>query len=188
MTGRLRLADLVLVRLRGRIRGISARRGLPQLPDGKFLPADGDGPALKWTKKHARQEFRRFGLMTNRPLGRAYARASRGEPLPYCGFANRGTCIKSSYSAALSSNAPAAQKTAAYLAPVQRGAQLDLRFERPTRQEVFASDSQSKKRAGIQGRVFLFAARLSSPRECCSIRHYRISNGSRTQTANSATT
>jgi len=106
--------------------GISGQaEGLPQLPDGKFLPPMEmtcverdvrDALAKKFDDRM--MTIGRSAVLTQVHKGRAACH--------YCGVCHRG-CITGSYFSSLSSTLPAAQKNrATHASPLQRGAQPGL--------------------------------------------------------------
>jgi choline dehydrogenase-like flavoprotein len=145
--------------------GISGQNeGLPQLPDGKFLPP------MEMTC--VEQDFRdalaknfddrimtigRSAVLTRVHKGRAACH--------YCGVCHRG-CITSSYFSSLNSTLPAAMKTGKLtIRPysVVHSLIFDPASRRVTGVRVI--DGQSKKALEFQGRiVFLCAATLESTR------------------------
>jgi choline dehydrogenase-like flavoprotein len=145
--------------------GISGQNeGLPQLPDGKFLPP------MEMTC--VEQDFRdalaknfddrimtigRSAVLTRVHKGRAACH--------YCGVCHRG-CITSSYFSSLNSTLPAAMKTGK-LTIRPYSVVHSLIFDPVSRRVtgVRVIDGQSKKALEFQGRiVFLCAATLESTR------------------------
>ncbi|MFI5094346.1 MAG: GMC oxidoreductase [Candidatus Acidiferrales bacterium] len=139
--------------------GISGQaEGLPQLPDGKFLPP------MEMTC--VEQDFRdalakhfddrmmtigRSAVLTRTHKGRAACH--------YCGFCHRG-CITQSYFSSLNSTLPAAQKTGRLtLRPysVVRNLSFDSKTGRVTSANVV--DSQTKNELEFKARIFFV---------CCS--------------------
>ncbi|MGC0772866.1 MAG: GMC family oxidoreductase [Candidatus Acidiferrum sp.] len=139
--------------------GISGQaEGLPQLPDGKFLPP------MEMTC--VEQDFRdalakhfddrmmtigRSAVLTRTHKGRAACH--------YCGFCHRG-CITQSYFSSLNSTLPAAQKTGRLtLRPysVVRNLSFDSKTGRVTTANVV--DSQTKNELEFKARIFFV---------CCS--------------------
>ncbi len=108
--------------------GISGQaEGLPQLPDSKFLPPMEMTCAEHVVKDALPKNFNDGRMMT---IGRAavLTQTHRGRAAcHYCGVCHRG-CITRSYFSSLNSTLPAAEKTGKHdPAPLQRGAQPDLR-------------------------------------------------------------
>src|SRR6266478_1169910 len=145
--------------------GISGQaEGLPQLPDGKFLPpmemtcVEQDFRAA--LAKHFDDRIMTIGrtaILTRVHKGRA--------PCHYCGVCHRG-CITGSYFSSLSSTLPAAEKTGRFtIRPYS--VVHSLIFDPQTRRVsgVRVIDSQSKKALEFKARVFfLCASTLESTR------------------------
>ncbi len=145
--------------------GISGQaEGLPQLPDGKFLPP------MEMTC--VEQDFR-DALANNfddrmMTIGRAavLTRVHKGRAAcHYCGFCHRG-CITGSYFSSLSSTLPAAQKTGRFnIRPysVVHSLIFDADSRRVSGARVI--DAQTKSAMEFKGKVvFLCASTLESTR------------------------
>ena len=146
--------------------GISGQaEGLPQLPDGKFLPPMEmtcvELDARDAIKKHYGDErmitIGRSAVLTRTHKGRAACH--------YCGVCHRG-CITQSYFSSLNSTLPAAQKTGKLtIRPysVVHSLVYDSKSRRVTGVRVV--DGQTKNNMEFKGRiVFLCAATLESAR------------------------
>jgi len=146
--------------------GISGQtEGLPQLPDGKFLPAMEMNCAELTVKDAVAKYFAEDRIMT---IGRVavLTRAHNGRaPCHYCGPCHRG-CITRSYFSSLNATLPAAEKTGRMtLRP--HSTVHSLIFDSAARKVtgVRVIDSQSRKAIEFQGRVvFLCASALESTR------------------------
>ncbi len=145
--------------------GISGQaEGLPQLPDGKFLPPM-EMTCVELDFKDALASHFDDRMMT---IGRSavLTRAHKGRaPCHYCGFCHRG-CITQSYFSSLNSTLPAAQKTGRLtLRPYS--VVHSLIFDSKTRKVsgVRVIDAQSKNALEFKGRIiFLCASTLESTR------------------------
>ena len=146
--------------------GISGQaEGLPQLPDGKFLPPMEmtcvELDARDAIKKHYGDErmitIGRSAVLTRTHKGRAACH--------YCGVCHRG-CITQSYFSSLNSTLPAAQKTGKLTVrpySVAHSLIFDSKSRRVTGVRVV--DGQTKNSMEFKGRiVFLCAATLESAR------------------------
>ena len=145
--------------------GISGQpEGLPQLPDGKFLPPM-EMTCVELDFKDALAKHFDDRIMT---IGRSavLTRVHKGRaPCHYCGVCHRG-CITQSYFSSLNSTLPAAQKTGRLtLRPYS--VVHSLIFDSKTRKVsgVRVIDAQSKNAFEFKGRVvFLCASTLESTR------------------------
>jgi glucoside 3-dehydrogenase (cytochrome c) catalytic subunit len=146
--------------------GISGEAlGLPQLPDGKFLPPMELNCAERvvreaMAKAYGRERMLTIGrvaILTEEHKGRAACH--------YCGYCERG-CITLSYFNSINSTLPAAQRTGKLtLRPhsVARGLIYDKRKGRVTGVRVV--DAQTKHEIEFSGRiVFLCASAIESAR------------------------
>jgi choline dehydrogenase-like flavoprotein len=145
--------------------GVSGNpEGLPQLPDGKFLPPMDYTCTELDLKAAVAKNFDdrivtmgRTAILTRVHNGRA--------PCHYCGFCQRG-CITGSYFSSLSSTLPAAQKTGRMtIRPYS--VVHSLIFDSATRKVTGARviDGQSKEHLEFNARVvFLCASTLESAR------------------------
>jgi choline dehydrogenase-like flavoprotein len=146
--------------------GISGQaEGLPQLPDGKFLPPMELNCAEQVVKDAMARRFKGERLLT---IGRVavLTRAHRGRAAcHYCGPCHRG-CITRSYFSSVNATLPAAQATGRLtLRPysVVHSVISDARRGRATGVRVI--DGQTKRTLEFQGRViFLCASTLESAR------------------------
>jgi len=139
--------------------------GLPQLPDGKFLPPMQLNCAEQVVKDAMAQRFGRERVLT---IGRAavLTQEHRGRAAcHYCGPCHRG-CITRSYFSSVNATLPAAQATGRLtLRPfsVVHSVIYDARRGRATGVRVI--DGQTKHALEFQGRViFLCASTLESAR------------------------
>jgi choline dehydrogenase-like flavoprotein len=145
--------------------GISGQpEGLPQLPDGKFLPPM-EMTCVEVDMRNALAKNFDDRIMT---IGRAaiLTRVHKGRAAcHYCGICHRG-CITSSYFSSLSSTLPAAQKTGRFtIRPYS--VVHSLIFDPATRRVsgVRVIDAQSKSAMEFKGKiVFLCASTLESTR------------------------
>src|SRR5215470_11773084 len=145
--------------------GISGQaEGLPQLPDGKFLPPM-ELTCVELDLKDALAEHFDDRILT---IGRSavLTRVHKGRaPCHYCGVCHRG-CITQSYFSSLNSTLPAAQKTGRLtIRPYSVVHSLD--FDSKTRRisGVRVIDAQSKAALEFKARIFfLCAATLESTR------------------------
>jgi choline dehydrogenase-like flavoprotein len=134
--------------------GISGQtEGLPQLPDGKFLPPM-ELTCVEIDLKDALAKYFDDRMLT---IGRAavLTRVHKGRaPCHYCGYCHRG-CITSSYFSSLSSTLPAAQKTGR-LTMRPYSVVHSLVFDSKTRRVsgVRVIDAQSKSALEFKARVF----------------------------------
>jgi choline dehydrogenase-like flavoprotein len=138
--------------------GISGQaEGLPQLPDGKFLPPmEMNCVELDFREALAKNFDDR--MMT---IGRAavLTRVHKGRAAcHYCGVCHRG-CITGSYFSSLSSTLPAAQKTGR-LTIRPYSVVHSLIFDTKTRRVsgVRVIDGQTKNALEFQGRIFFICA------------------------------
>ncbi len=138
--------------------------GLPQLPDGKFLPPMEMNCAETAVRDAIAKHFD-DRIMT---IGRAaiLTQAHRGRAAcHYCGYCERG-CITKSYFSSLNSTLPAAERTGHLtLRPysVVHSVIFDSKTRRATGVRVI--DGQSKQALEFRGRiVFLCASALESAR------------------------
>lgn len=146
--------------------GVSGQaEGLPQLPDGKFLPPMEMNCAELVVKDVIAQHFPGERLMT---IGRTavLTQPHRGRaPCHYCGPCSRG-CITRSYFSSINSTLPAAQATGKLtLRPysVVHSLVFDSRTRKITGIRVI--DGQSRETMEFRGRiVFLCASTLESAR------------------------
>ena len=146
--------------------GISGQaEGLPQLPDGKFLPPMEMNCAEMATRDAIAKNFDDGRMMT---IGRCavLTRVHRGRAAcHYCGICHRG-CITQSYFSSLNSTLPAAEKTGRLtLRPysVVHSLIFDAKTRRATGVRVI--DGQTKQSLEFQGRIlFLCASALESTR------------------------
>jgi choline dehydrogenase-like flavoprotein len=139
--------------------GISGQaEGLPQLPDGKFLPAM-EMTCVEQDFRDALAKHFDDRMMT---IGRAavLTRVHKGRAAcHYCGFCHRG-CITQSYFSSLNSTLPAAEKTGRMtLRPysVVRNLTYDSKTGRVTTANVV--DSATKSELEFKARIFFI---------CCS--------------------
>src|SRR5438128_7784501 len=139
--------------------------GLPQLPDGKFLPAMEMTCAEEVVKDAIAKNFAGDRMMT---IGRAAVLTQRHNgraPCHYCGPCHRG-CSTRSYFSSLNATLPAAQKTGKLtLRPhsVVHSLIFDSKARRVSGVRVI--DGQSLKALEFHGRVvFLCASTLESTR------------------------
>ena len=145
--------------------GISGQaEGLPQLPDGKFLPPM-EFTCVEVELKDALAKHFDDRMMT---IGRAavLTRVHNGRaPCHYCGYCHRG-CITGSYFSSLSSTLPAAQKTGRMtIRPysVVHSLVFDSKSRRVSGVRVI--DAQSKAALEFKARIFfLCASTLESAR------------------------
>jgi choline dehydrogenase-like flavoprotein len=145
--------------------GISGQaEGLPQLPDGKFLPPM-EFTCVEQVLKEALAKHFDDRMMT---IGRSavLTRVHKGRaPCHYCGPCHRG-CSTQSYFSSLNSTLPAAQKTGRLtIRPysVVHSLQFDSKSRRVTGVRVI--DAQSKAALEFKARVlFLCASTLESTR------------------------
>lgn len=145
--------------------GISGQaEGLPQLPDGKFLPPM-EFTCVEQVLKEALAKHFDDRMMT---IGRSavLTRVHKGRaPCHYCGYCHRG-CITGSYFSSLSSTLPAAQKTGRLtIRPysVVHSLMFDSKSRRVSGVRVI--DAQSKATLEFKARVFfLCASTLESTR------------------------
>ena len=146
--------------------GVSGQvEGLPQLPDGKFLPPMELNCAESVVKEAVTRSFRGERLLT---IGRTavLTRPHRGRAAcHYCGPCERG-CITRSYFSSLNSTLPAAQATGKLTVrphSVVHSLVFDSNVRRLTGVQVV--DGQSHEAFGFRGRlVFLCASALESTR------------------------
>jgi choline dehydrogenase-like flavoprotein len=146
--------------------GISGQaEGLPQLPDGKFLPPMEMNCAETLVRDAMAQSFNDGRMMT---IGRAavLTQAHRGRAAcHYCGPCHRG-CITRSYFSSVNSTLPAAEKTGRMtLRP--HSVVHSLIFDAKTRRVsgVRVIDGQTKQAIEFRARViFLCASTLESTR------------------------
>ena len=146
--------------------GISGQaEGLPQLPDGKFLPPMQLNCAEQVVKDAMARRFKGERLLT---IGRVavLTTAHKGRAAcHYCGPCHRG-CITRSYFSSVNATLPAAQATGRLtLRPysVVHSVMVDRRSGRATGVRVI--DGQTKRALEFQGRViFLCASTLESTR------------------------
>jgi choline dehydrogenase-like flavoprotein len=145
--------------------GISGQpEGLPQLPDGKFLPPM-EMTCVEQDLRNAVAKHYDDRLVT---IGRAavLTRTHKGRAAcHYCGICHRG-CITQSYFSSLNSTLPAAQKTGR-LTIRPYSVVHSLAFDSATRRisGVRVIDAQSKSAIEFKGRVvFLCASTLESAR------------------------
>jgi choline dehydrogenase-like flavoprotein len=145
--------------------GISGQReGLPQLPDGKFLPPMEMNCAEMVFRDALAENFDdriltigRTAILTQVHKGRAACH--------YCGVCHRG-CITGSYFSSISSTLPAAQKTGK-LTMRPFSVVHSLNFDPKTRKvaSVRVIDAQSKATSEYKARIFfLCASTLESTR------------------------
>jgi choline dehydrogenase-like flavoprotein len=145
--------------------GISGQReGLPQLPDGKFLPPMEMNCAEMVFRDALAKNFDdriltigRTAILTQVHKGRAACH--------YCGVCHRG-CITGSYFSSISSTLPAAQKTGK-LTMRPFSVVHSLNFDPKTRKvaSVRVIDAQSKATSEYKARIFfLCASTLESTR------------------------
>lgn len=139
--------------------GISGQaEGLPQLPDGKFLPPM-EMTCVEQDFRDALAKHFDDRMMT---IGRSavLTRVHKGRAAcHYCGFCHRG-CITQSYFSSLNSTLPAAEKTGRMtLRPysVVRNLSFDSKTGRVTTANVV--DSQTKNELEFKARIFFI---------CCS--------------------
>ena len=145
--------------------GISGQaEGLPQLPDGKFLPPM-EMTCVELDLKAALAKHFDDRMMT---IGRSavLTQVHKGRAAcHYCGVCHRG-CITQSYFSSLNSTLPAAQKTGRFtLRPYS--VVRNLIFDPKTRKVsgVRVVDAQTKNELEFKGRiVFLCASTLESTR------------------------
>ena len=145
--------------------GISGQaEGLPQLPDGKFLPPM-EMTCVELDFKDALAKHFDGRIMT---IGRSavLTRVHKGRAAcHYCGVCHRG-CITQSYFSSLNSTLPAAQKTGRLTIRPYRVVH-SLNFDSKTRRvsSVRVLDAQSKARLEFKARLFfLCASTLESTR------------------------
>ena len=146
--------------------GISGQaEGLPQLPDGRFLPAMQLNCAEQVVKDAMARRFGRDRVLT---IGRAavLTQAHRGRaPCHYCGPCHRG-CITRSYFSSVNATLPAARETGRLtLRPysVVHSVIYDARQGKATGVRVI--DGQTKHALEFKGRIiFLCASTLESAR------------------------
>ena len=145
--------------------GISGQaEGLPQLPDGQFLPAM-EMTCVEQDMRAALAKNYDDRIMT---IGRAavLTRTHKGRAAcHYCGICHRG-CITSSYFSSLSSTLPAAEKTGR-LTIRPHSVVHSLIFDAASRRVsgVRVIDGQSKTAMEFKGKVvFLCASTLESTR------------------------
>ena len=138
--------------------GISGQaEGLPQLPDGKFLPPM-EMTCVEQDVRAAMAKHFDDRMMT---IGRSavLTRPHKGRyPCHYCGVCHRG-CITGSYFSSLSSTLPAAMKTGKFtIRPysVVRSLNFDSATRRVTGVNVV--DSQTKNELEFKARVFFVCA------------------------------
>jgi choline dehydrogenase-like flavoprotein len=139
--------------------------GLPQLPDGKFLPPMEMNCAEVAVKEAMARTYGRERVLT---IGRAavLTRTHNGRAAcHYCGICHRG-CITGSYFSSLSSTLPAAEKTGR-LTVRPYSVVHSLIFDPQTRKVtgVRVIDAQTRKAVEFQGRlIFVCASALESTR------------------------
>ena len=158
--------------------GISGQaEGLPQLPDGKFLPPM-EMTCVELDLKAALAKHFDDRMMT---IGRAavLTQVHKGRAAcHYCGFCHRG-CITQSYFSSLNSTLPAAQKTGRLtLRPYS--VVRNLIFNSNTRKisGVRVVDAQTKNELEFKGRlVFLCASTLESSRILLNSANSEFPNG-----------
>src|SRR5438309_6573902 len=145
--------------------GISGQaEGLPQLPDGKFLPPM-EMTCVELDLRDALAKHFDDRMMT---IGRSavLTRVHKGRAAcHYCGVCHRG-CITQSYFSSLNSTLPAAQKTGRLTIRPYRVVH-SLNFDSKTRRvsSVRVLDAQSKARLELKARlIFLCASTLESRR------------------------
>ena len=145
--------------------GISGQaEGLPQLPDGKFLPPM-DMTCVEMDMREALAKHYDNRIMT---IGRAavLTRVHKGRAAcHYCGICHRG-CITGSYFSSLNSTLPAAQKTGR-LTIRPYSVVHSLAFDSKTRRITAARviDAQTKQSLEFKARIFfLCASTLESTR------------------------
>ena len=145
--------------------GISGQpEGLPQLPDGKFLPPM-EMTCVETDVRAALEKHFDDRIMT---IGRSavLTRPHKGRyPCHYCGVCHRG-CITQSYFSSLNSTLPAAAKTGKLtIRPysVVRSVVFDSAKRRATGLQVI--DAQTRETMEYKGRIiFLCASALESTR------------------------
>ena len=134
--------------------GISGQaEGLPQLPDGKFLPPM-ELTCVELDLKNALTKHFDDRMLT---IGRAavLTRVHKGRaPCHYCGYCHRA-CITGSYFSSLSSTLPAAQKTG-HLTIRPYSMVHNLNFDSKARRVsgVKVIDAQSKAALEFKARIF----------------------------------
>jgi choline dehydrogenase-like flavoprotein len=145
--------------------GISGQaEGLPQLPDGKFLPPM-DMTCVEMDMREALAKHYDDRIMT---IGRAavLTRVHKGRAAcHYCGICHRG-CITGSYFSSLNSTLPAAEKTGR-LTMRPYSVVHSLAFDSKTRRITTARviDAQTKQSLEFKARIFfLCASTLESTR------------------------
>ena len=159
--------------------GISGQKeGLPQLPDGKFLPPMEMTCAELVVKDAIARYFPgermmtigRAAILTQRHLGRAACH--------YCGPCSRG-CITRSYFSSLNSTLPAAKATGKVTVrpySVVHSVIFDSKTRKATGVRVI--DGQTKEALEFHGRVvFLCASALESTRLLLNSKTPEFSNG-----------
>jgi choline dehydrogenase-like flavoprotein len=138
--------------------GISGQaEGLPQLPDGKFLPPM-EMTCVELDVKNAIAEHFDDRMMT---IGRCavLTRVHKGRaPCHYCGVCHRG-CITRSYFSSLNSTLPAAEKTGR-LTMRPYSVVHSLIFDSNTRRVsgVRVIDAQTRHALEFKGRIFFICA------------------------------
>jgi choline dehydrogenase-like flavoprotein len=139
--------------------------GLPQLPDGKFLPAMEMTCAEEVVKDAIAKNFAGDRMMT---IGRAAVLTQRHNgraPCHYCGPCHRG-CSTRSYFSSLNATLPAAQKTGK-LTLRPHSVVHSLIFDPNSRKVtgVHVIDGQTRKTIEFHGKVmFLCASAMESAR------------------------
>ena len=148
--------------------GISGQpEGLPQLPDGKFLPPM-EMTCVELDLRDALAKNFDDRILT---IGRSavLTRVHKGRAAcHYCGVCHRG-CITGSYFSSLSSTLPAAQKTGRLtMRPYSVVHSLDLRFRNPPRQRR-PRDRWSNQKSLSNSKRASFSSALprSNPRASC---------------------
>lgn len=139
--------------------------GLPQLPDGKFLPAMEMTCAEQAVKEAIARSFPGERMMT---IGRAavLTKPHKGRtPCHYCGPCHRG-CSTRSYFSSLNATLPAAQRTGRLtLRPHSVVHSLSFNSNKRRVTGVRIIDGQSRQALEFEGRVvFLCASALESAR------------------------
>jgi len=159
--------------------GISGQKeGLPQLPDGKFLPPMEMNCAELVIKEAMAKHFPderlltigRTAILTQRHNGRA--------PCHYCGPCSRG-CITRSYFSSLNATLPVAQATGKVTVrpySVVHSVMFDAKTRRATGVRVI--DGQTREALEFQGRIlFLCASALESTRLLLNSKTAEFPNG-----------
>lgn len=159
--------------------GVSGRvEGLPQLPDGPFLPA----MAFNCVEEHARERIAgRFGGERMLTIGRVavLTEALNGRaPCHYCGPCHRG-CITRSYFSSVNATLPAARATGRFtLRPfsIVRSLALDERTGRVAGVQVV--DARTRAERTYTARlVFLCASAIESARILLNSKSPRFPDG-----------